>query len=71
MDVDATKTALAGLGPLPSGVRRWEPPADLADHILAARRNGASYNSIAETLQRNGVSASFGSVRTWLQRQGL
>jgi hypothetical protein len=62
---------LADLGPRRSGAQPWEPPAELVEAILAARRNQASYTAIAETLRRHGVSASFGGVRRWLQDRGL
>ncbi len=71
LDTEKVLIELAELGPQRCGAKLWEPPAELVEAILAARRNHASYNSIAEALQKNGVSASFGAVRRWLQLRGL
>lgn len=67
----STADALAKIGPLTGGARRWEPPAELVEPILAARRRGASYQTIADTLIDSGVKASFGGVRRWLKARNL
>jgi hypothetical protein len=63
--------ALAELGPGKSGARRWAPPDELVDDIIAARQGDASFEAIARALSKNGVEVSQNAVSRWLRDRGV